>query len=163
MKRLSLAIAYLTVAVCAVTGDDGVRSFLKGFVARYSNAEVDFFYVAPAKKGQFSDSVWIYWMTGNALLFVDIPTERLKDYERYDRKSKIRLATDVVPTSDDIQGSNYLAEAKFVEGILRECLSSGRKIIVKKTEANKSPEATTLARTPAADAPVAPAVGRASS
>jgi hypothetical protein len=30
-------------------------------------------------------------------------------------------------------------------------------------EANKSPEATTLARTPAADAPVAPAVGRASS
>jgi len=32
-----------------------------------------------------------------------------------------------------------------------------------KTEANKSPEATTLARTPAADAPVAPAVGRASS
>jgi hypothetical protein len=30
-------------------------------------------------------------------------------------------------------------------------------------KANKSPEATTLARTPAADAPVAPAVGRASS
>jgi len=32
-----------------------------------------------------------------------------------------------------------------------------------KHTANKSPEATTSARTPAADAPVAPAVGRASS
>ena len=142
MKRLSLAIAFLAVAACAMAGDDGVQGFLEGFVATYSNAEVDFFYVSPAKKGQFSDSVWIYWMTGNALLFVDVPTERLKDYERYDRKSKIRLATDVVPTADDIQGSNYLAEAKFVEDILRDCLSSSRKIIVKKNETNQRPEGT---------------------
>ncbi|MSU48429.1 MAG: hypothetical protein EXS37_04935 [Opitutus sp.] len=101
MKRRSPAYAFLVVASVALAADDGVRSFLEGFVARHSNAEVEFFYVAPSKKGKFSDSVWIYWMTGNELLFVDIPTTRLKDYEWYARKSKIRRATDVVPTAND--------------------------------------------------------------
>jgi len=137
MKRLLLALSFFAVASGAIAADDGVRSFLEGFAARYSRAEVDFFYVASPKKGRFSDSVWIYWMTGNELIFVDIPTKRLADYEWHDRKSKIRLSVDVVPTAGDIQGSNYFAEASFVEDILRDCLDSGRKIIVKKSEANR--------------------------
>jgi hypothetical protein len=133
MKSLVfVAFLLLPSLAKAASPDAGVKAFLEGFVAAHSKADIDFFYVSQPKKGQFNDYVWIYWMTGNSLLFVDVPTERLKDYEDYDLKSRIRLDSGVVPTADDIEGSNYLVEAKFVETLLRDCLNDGRKIVIKK-------------------------------
>src|SRR4051812_31859457 len=109
MKCLLAALAFLASAMHAMAAEDGVQAFLEGFAAKYSKAEIDFFYVAPAKQGKFSKNVWIYWMTGNTLLFVDVPAKRLEDYDDY--RAKIRLSSDVVPTVEDIQGSTYLAES----------------------------------------------------
>ena len=133
MKR-SFLLVVLAIASVAQAADDGVKAFLDGFVAKYSKAEIDFFYVSAARKGQHSDYVYIYWMTGNSILIVDVPTERLKDYYWYERKARIDLSSYVVPTADDIQGSTYLTDAAWVEVRLKECLNGGRKIIVKKKE-----------------------------
>jgi hypothetical protein len=54
-------------------------------------------------------------------------------------------------------------EERYVQAIFSHFAENYDGWMSFKEEANKSPEATTLARTPAADAPVAPAVGRASS
>ena len=139
MKRFLLLAVMLFVSVGhAATANDGVREFLQGFVAKFSKAEVDFFYVSQPKKGQDSEYVYIYWMTGNSILIVDVPTERLKDYSWFDYKARIELSSEVVPTADDIQGSTYLTEADWVEKRLKECLGAGRKFVVKKAELNQS-------------------------
>jgi hypothetical protein len=84
-----------------------------------------------------------------------------KKWEEQTRKfERLAQGEHVVITVSDTAASFKDAEASK----LGELSASPEQIGIdtQKTEANKSPEATTLARTPAADAPVAPAVGRAS-
>ena len=79
---------------------DGIDDFLQGFVSQFSKSEIDFFYASQPSHGP----VYIYWMTGNSILIVDLPTKRLDDYAWYESKARIDLNSDVVPTADDIGG-----------------------------------------------------------
>lgn len=113
--------------------DEGLGDFLKGFVAEFSKTNVDFFYVSQPKEGY----VYIYWMTGNSILIVDIPSKRLENYYWYESKARIDLNTDVVPTADDIGGSTYLTSSDWVEERIKECLN-GKKFIIRKAEVEQS-------------------------
>jgi hypothetical protein len=112
---------------------DGVGDFLQGFVSQFSRSDVDFFYASQPKEG----TVYIYWMTGNSILIVDLPTERLEDYSWYESKARIDLNSDVVPTADDIGGSTYLTDLGWVEERIKECLN-GEKFILSKAEVERS-------------------------
>jgi hypothetical protein len=108
---------------------DGVNEFLQGFVSELSKSDVDFFYVSQPNQG----TVYIYWMTGNSILIVNVPTKRLEDYSWYEHKARIDLNSDVVPTTDDIHGSTYLTDSVWVEERVKECLN-GKKFIIRKAE-----------------------------
>lgn len=112
---------------------DGLDNFLQGFVSEVSKNDIDFFYASPPKE----DHVYVYWLTGNSILIVNLPTERLEDYSWYEHKARIDLNTDVAPTTDDIGGSTYLTSSDWVEERIKECLS-GEKFIVRKAEAGQS-------------------------
>ena len=98
---------------------DGLDGFLQGFVSQFSKSEIDFFYASQPSHG----TVYIYWMTGNSILIVDLPTKRLDDYAWYENKARIDLNSDVVPTADDIGGSTYLTDSDWIEERLKECLN----------------------------------------
>jgi hypothetical protein len=117
----------------ASANSDGVDDFLQGFVSEFSKSDVDFFYVSQPNQG----TVYIYWMTGNSILIVNVPTKRLEDYSWYEHKARIDLNSDVVPTADDIGGSTYLTDSDWVEERIKECLS-GEKFIVRKAEVEHS-------------------------
>lgn len=112
---------------------DGLGDFLQGFVSEISKNDIDFFYASPPK----DDHVYVYWMTGNSILIVNLPTERLENYDWYDYKARIDLNTDVIPTADDIGGSTYLTSSDWVEERLKECLN-GKKYIIRKAEVEQS-------------------------
>ncbi|MBK8186540.1 MAG: hypothetical protein IPK77_04450 [Cellvibrio sp.] len=114
----------------ASANPDGVDEFLQGFVSHFSKTDVDFFYASRPKEGL----VYIYWMTGNSILIVDVPPKRLDDYYWYEYKARIDLNSDVVPTADDIHGSTYLTDSVWVEERLKECLN-GKKFTIRKEEA----------------------------
>jgi hypothetical protein len=117
----------------ASANSDGLDDFLQGFVSEVSNNKIDFFYAAPPKE----DHVYVYWMTGNSILIVRLPTERLENYSWYESKARIDLNSDVVPTADDIRGSTYLTSSDWVEERLKECLN-GKKFIIRKAEVEQS-------------------------
>lgn len=112
---------------------DGVNDFLQGFVSQVSKNDLDFFYASQPKEG----TVYIYWMTGNSILIVDLPTKRLENYTWYESKARIDLNSDVVPTADDIGGSTYLTDSDWVEERIKECLN-GEKFIIRKAEVEQS-------------------------
>lgn len=112
---------------------DGLNDFLQGFVSEFSKSDVDFFYASQPNQG----TVYIYWMTGNSILIVNIPTKRLEDYSWYEHKARIDLNSDVVPIADDIGGSTYLTSSDWVEERIKECLN-GEKFIVRKAEVEPS-------------------------
>ncbi len=113
----------------ASANSDGLDEFLQGFVSQFSKSDVDFFYASQPSNG----TVYIYWMTGNSILIVDVPTKRLENYAWYASKARIDLNSDVVPTADDIRGSTYLTSSEWVEERLKECLN-GEKFIIRKAE-----------------------------
>jgi hypothetical protein len=117
----------------ASANSDGLDEFLQGFVSKFSKTDVDFFYASQPKEGK----VYIYWMTGNSILIVDVPTKRLEDYAWYASKARIDLNSDVVPTADDIRGSTYLTSSDWVEERIKECLN-GEKFILRKAEVERS-------------------------
>lgn len=108
---------------------DGLDDFLQGFVSQASKNDLDFFYASQPKEG----TVYIYWLTGNSILIVNLPTKRLEDYSWYENKARIDLNSDVVPTADDIGGSTYLTDSDWVEERIKECLN-GEKFIIRKAE-----------------------------
>ncbi len=113
----------------ASANSDGLDEFLQGFVSEFSKTEIDFFYASQPKEG----TVYIYWMTGNSILIVDVPTKRLENYDWYAYKARTDLSSDLVPTADDIHGSNYLTDSVWIEERLKECLN-GKKFIIRKAE-----------------------------
>ncbi len=115
---------------------EGLNDFLQGFVSEFSKSDMDFFYASQPKEG----TVYIYWMTGNSILIVNLPTKRLEDYAWYENKARIDLNSDVVPTADDIHGSTYLTDSVWVEERIKECLS-GEKFILRKAEVERSSDA----------------------
>ncbi len=129
--QLLIFIAILHLAPWSKANNpDGLNDFLQGFVSKFSKTDVDFFYASLPKEGK----VYIYWMTGNSILIVDVPTKRLEDYAWYESKARIDLNSDVVPTADDIRGSTYLTDSDWVEERLKECLN-GKKFTIRKEEA----------------------------
>jgi hypothetical protein len=113
----------------ASANSDGLDEFLQGFVSQFSKTDVDFFYASQPKEGK----VYIYWMTENSILIVDVPTKRLENYAWYESKARIDLNSDVVPTADDIRGSTYLTSSDWAEERLKECLN-GKKFVIRKAE-----------------------------
>ena len=135
--QLLIFIAILHLAPWSKANNpDGLNDFLQGFVSHFSKTDVDFFYASRPKEGL----VYIYWMTGNSILIVDLPTKRLEDYSWYESKARIDLNSDVVPTADDIHGSTYLTDSVWVEERIKECLS-GEKFIIRKAEVEQPPAA----------------------
>jgi hypothetical protein len=121
-------IFFLSIGKTAANSD-GVDDFLQGFVSQVSKNDIDFFYASQPNEG----TVYIYWMTGNSILIVDVPTKRLENYSWYESKARIDLNSDVVPTADDIGGSTYLTDADWVQERIKECLN-GKKFIIRKAE-----------------------------
>jgi hypothetical protein len=162
MKRIVLLLAALAMMLDlrAASKVPGVEDLLRGFSEKYSKAEIDFFYVSPVVQLQKKEYVYVYWMTGNSIIIVDLPTGKREDYWWYWHKARIDLSNGVVPKQEDIAGSTYLSDAAWVEEKLKACLISGDKIVIKK-EANQALVPTPMSVTPAADAPVAPATGAA--
>lgn len=117
----TLLLLIFSLSAQASDTDNGVHEFLDGFVANYSKSSIDFFYVSPPHEGIPRKCVYIYWMTGNCILIVDIPTERQEDYSWYGYKARIRLESGVVPTQEDIDGSTFLVDSDWVETRLKEC------------------------------------------
>lgn len=115
---------------------DGLDDFLQGFVSQFSKSDVDFFYASQPKEG----TVYIYWMTGNSILIVNLPTKRLENYSWYESKARIDLNSDVVPTADDIGGSTYLTDSDWAEERIKECLN-GDKFIIRKAEVERFSDA----------------------
>lgn len=122
-------ILVFSSAQSTAKNDEGLDDFLQGFVSQFSKSDVDFFYASQPKQG----TVYIYWMTGNSILIVDVPTKRLEDYYWYENKARIDLDSDIVPTAGDIRGSTYLTSSDWVEERLKECLN-GKKFIIRKAE-----------------------------
>jgi hypothetical protein len=113
----------------------GIRDLLQGFVDSQSPNEVDYFYVSPVSRQDAGEFAYAYWMTGNSIIILDLPVGKLQDpigYLWYAGKARIDLAKDVVPTDNDVGGSTYLVDAAWVEGILRDCLVAGVRVVVRK-------------------------------
>lgn len=117
----------------------GIRSFLDGFAKSESKHDVSYFFVTPPISKEGRAYAYAYWMNDNSIIILDLPVERMDppyNYSRYSGKARIDLATDVVPTSDDIGGSTYLVSADWVQNILRNALQSEIQVVVRKQPAN---------------------------
>src|SRR5258708_2571235 len=89
----------------------GIREFLQGYVDAESTNQVDFFFVSPVRQERGEAFAYAYWMTGNSIIILDLPIGKMENYFWYSYKARVDLATDVVPTPDDIGGSTYLVDA----------------------------------------------------
>ena len=114
----------------------GIQEFLQGYVDAEATNQLNFFYVAPVHKNHGRAYAYAYWMTGNSILILDLPIGKMEDYFWYWYKARVDLATDLVPTGEDIAGSTYLVDAPWAENIIRDSLQSGMKFIIQKKEAN---------------------------
>lgn len=122
--------------VTQLPNDWGIYAFLKAYAAKYSENAVDYFYVSAVKKEQKREYVYAYWMTGNSILVIDLPSVREVDFSRIVSMltKRLRLDTDVVPTQKEINGSTYLVTSEWAEERIKECLTSGQKFIVEKKQ-----------------------------
>tara|TARA_R100000027_G_scaffold58607_1_gene48593 strand:- start:983 stop:1438 length:456 start_codon:yes stop_codon:yes gene_type:complete len=125
---------------------DGIEEFVQGFSETYSEGDIDFFYVSTTLQKENKEYAYIYWMTGNILIIVDLPIDDNVDYWWYRNKAGIDLSKDLVATPDDIHSSTYLTDSIWVEERLKDCLSDGCKIIIKRGE-NRSVNTTTTTTT----------------
>lgn len=114
----------------------GIQGFLQGYVDAESTNQLDFFFVSPVRKIRGEAFTYAYWMTGNSIIILDLPIDKMENYYWYSYKARVDLATDVVPTPEDIGGSTYLVDAHWVENIIGDSLQSGVKLVIKKKEAN---------------------------
>ena len=146
MRHVVLTILWLTSLACAapvVAADKAphaqVEEMLRGFTDKYSKSDRDFYYLSPIIKGDGGgDVIYVYWMTGNSIIIVTLPTGASDDYSWYWTKARVELATDVVPTQMDINGSTYLCDSGWVEARLKDCLNNGKKLIIERTKAKVS-------------------------
>lgn len=115
---------------------NGLEDFLKGFVSEISNNNIDFFYASQPKE----DLAYVYWMTGNSILIVNLPAQRLENYGWYNTKARIDLNSHLVPTADDIGSSTYLTDPEWAEKQIEECLN-GEKFVIRKEDVELLPSA----------------------
>lgn len=80
------------------------------------------------------DFVRVYWPQRRAILIVQLNRAGCADpHQRYDptalgwyrTKARIDLEHDVVPTAEDIRGSNYLVARPWVDAVIEECTRHG--------------------------------------
>lgn len=145
MHRFIALLVAVTLAGCASADHreasslqpylPGIHEFLQGYVDVESTNELDFFFVTPVRKVNGKPYAYAYWMTGNSIIILDLPISKMDDYSWYEWNARIDLATDIVPTSDDINGSNYLVDAPWVTNIIRDSLKSGANFVIQRKEA----------------------------
>jgi hypothetical protein len=116
----------------------GIQEFLQGYVNAESTNHLDFFFVSQVRKERGEPYAYAYWMTGNSIIILDLPIGKIENHFWYSYKARVDLATDLVPTPEDIGGSTYLVDAPWVENIMRDALQSGVKLVIRKKEANES-------------------------
>jgi len=114
----------------------GIQEFLQGYVDADSTNQIDFFFVSPVRQERGEAFAYAYWMTGNSIIILDLPIGKMENYFWYSYKARVDLATDVVPTPEDIGGSTYLVDGPWAENIIRDSLQSGVKLVIKKKAAN---------------------------
>ena len=113
----------------------GIRDFLQGFADSGSKSDIDYFFVSSVSRQNGSKFCYAYWMTGNSIIIIDLPVAKIDDpigYLWYIGKGRIDLSTHVVPTQEDVGSSTYLVDSVWVASILRDCLVSGIKVVVRK-------------------------------
>ena len=108
----------------------GIQEFLQGYVDAESTNQLDFFFVTPVRKEHGKPFAYAYWMTGNSIIILDLPIRKMGDYSWYTFKARVDLATGVVPTSEDIGGSDYLVDVPWVENIIHDSLESGISFVI---------------------------------
>jgi hypothetical protein len=112
-----------------------VRPFLQRFTDTYSTHAENYFFVSDVVNVNDGQFVYVYWMTGNTILIADLADVEEEDVELYDRKKRVDLVAEVVPTEGDIRGSNHLVSSNEVQRMLKLCIG-GKKFVVKR-RANK--------------------------
>jgi hypothetical protein len=116
----------------------GIQEFLQGYVDAESTNQLDFFYVTSVRKEKGKPFAYAYWMTDNSIIILDLPISKMEDYSWYRHKAKINISTDVVPTSEDINGSDYLVDAPWVADIIRDSLESNVSFVIQKSLASNT-------------------------
>jgi len=112
-----------------------LTEFLQEFCNKYAEEDLNFFYISlpiQPPNGVEPECSYAYWMTGNLIIILSLPVRAKADYYWYRFKASVDLKNDIVPTPDDIGGSTYLTDSKWVEGKIADCLASGHKVIIRK-------------------------------
>lgn len=100
-----------------------------------------------SKPASDSDFVRVYWPRRRAILIVQLNRAGCADpHERYDpaalgwyrTKARIDLEHDVVPTAEDIHGSNYLVSRPWVEAVIEECTRHGTALKLRRSPRSRA-------------------------
>jgi hypothetical protein len=111
-----------------------ILTMLKDLVARFGKAKRNTFYVSPIARKAEGEYAYIYWKQDNSIITLDLPLKAPLEEEAafwlYTGKARIDLVKGVVPTEDKIGSSTFLVARPWVDWIIKDCVSNGRKITI---------------------------------
>jgi|GEM_PF-1885919 len=118
-----------------------ILTMLKDLAARFGKTKWNTFYVSPVARKADGESVYVYWKEDNSIMILDLP---LKDAVReetafwvYTGKARIDLAKSVAPAEDKVGSSTFLVSKQWVDRIIKDCMSNGRRIVIPKRGAKR--------------------------
>ena len=111
-----------------------ILAVLKDLVARFGKARLNTFYVSPAARKAEGEQAYIYWKQDNSIIVLNLPLEKPAGEESafwlYTGKARIDLAEDVAPTEEQVGSSTFLVSKPWVDTVIKDCVSNGRKVVI---------------------------------
>ena len=117
----------------------GKVATLQEYVSRCGRNQINTFYIANLRNDDGKKYWYAYWREGQSILLfehfapVDPGSGGYISYEWLDRKARIDLRTEVVPTKEEIGGSSFLEDKPWVDRIVSGCIARGQRYVIKRT------------------------------